>query len=66
MVKEVLLLRSKLWAISDVTTRTVEGTHIRSPIQTTGKRAQRNTDGTWVTPADGEVLRESGIQTLST
>ena len=52
--------------MSEVMTRTVEGTHIIFLRHIMGKRARRNTYGTWVIPEAVEVLRSVGMQTEAT
>ena len=66
VVQAVLLSVSESWDVSEVMTRTVEGTHISFLRQITVNRAQINTDGTWDTPEAVKLLRSSGIQTLTT
>ena len=62
----VMLFGSKPWAVLEMMTSTVEVNHISFLKQIMGDKAQRNIEGTWVTPASGEVLREYGAQTAAT
>ena len=62
----VMLFGSKPWAVLEMMTSTVEVNHISFLKQIMGDMAQRNIEGTWVTPASGEVLREYGDQTAAT
>ena len=66
VVQAVILFGSKPWAVLEVMTITVEVTHISFLKQIMGNMTQRNTEGTWVTPASGEVLREYVMQTSAT
>ena len=52
--------------MSEATIRTVKEYHIIFLRNIMVKREQRNTYGTWETPVAGEVLRESGMQTVKT
>ena len=66
VVKVVLLFCSELRTMLQVITSKLEGTHIVFLRDITGNRAQRTTNGTWETPASGEVLRAAGMQTEAT
>ena len=66
VVQAVLLSISELWDVSEVMTRTVEGTHISFLRHITVNRVWINTYGTWETLEAGKVLRSSGIQTSTT
>ena len=49
VIQEVLLFGSCYWALSDVTIRVVEGIHVEFLMNSTGKRALHQGDGTWGT-----------------
>ena len=66
VVQAVPLFGSDSWVMSAAMEKMVEGTHTGFLRQITGKRAQRNADETWVTPAAGEVLETAGTQSAAT
>ena len=62
----VVLFRSESWVLLEEMDKTVEGVHTSFLRQITGKRARRNTDSTWLTPASGEVWESMLMQLLYT
>ena len=66
VIQVVLLFVSESWSMAEVTTRTMDVTHISFLRQITVNRAQINTDGTWDTQEAVKLLRSSVIQTLTT
>ena len=62
VTQAVLLFGSYTWVLSGATERTMEGTHTRFLRHITGKRAQRKSDWTWVTPRAELVWKAAGTQ----
>ena len=62
----VLLFGLKSWVLLAAMDKRVKGAHTGLLRQILGKREWRNTDGTWVTPAAGEVHEAAGMQSMAT
>ncbi len=64
-VQAVLLYGSETWSLSPSSMKRLEGFHIRAAWQMSGKRPERNVDGSWTYPRSEEVLEAVGMKSIA-
>ncbi len=63
-VQAVLLYGSETWSLSPSSMKHLEGFHIRAAWRMSGKRPERNVDGSWMYPRSEEVLEAVGMKSI--
>ena len=64
-VQAVLLYGSEMWSLSPLIMKGLEGFHIPAVWQMSGKRPERNVDGSWTYPRSEEVLEAVGMKSIA-
>jgi hypothetical protein len=64
-VQAVLLYGSETWSLSPSSMKRLEGFHIPAAWQMSGKRPERNVDGSWTYPCSEEVLEAVGMKVIA-
>jgi hypothetical protein len=64
-VKAVLLYGSETWSLSLSSMKRLEGFHIRAAWRMSGKRPERNMDGSWTYPRSEEVLEAVRMKSIA-
>jgi hypothetical protein len=64
-VQAVLLYGSETWSLSPSSMKRLEGFHIRAAWRMSGKRPERNVDGSWTYPPLEEVLEAVGMKSIA-
>jgi hypothetical protein len=64
-VQAVLLYGSETWSLSPLSMKRLKGFHICAAWQMSGKRPERNVDGSWTYPRSEEVLEAVGMKSIS-
>ncbi len=64
-VQAVLLYGSETWSLSPSSMKRLEGFHICAAWQMSGKRPERNVDGSWTYPRSGDVLEAVGLKPIA-
>ncbi len=65
IVQAVLLYGSKTWSLSPSSMKRLEGFHIRAAWQMSGKRPERNVDGSWTYPRLEKVLEAVKMKSIA-
>jgi hypothetical protein len=61
-VQAVLLYGSETWSLTPLSMKRLEGFHIRATWRMSGKRPERNVDGSWTYQRSAEVLEAVGMK----
>jgi hypothetical protein len=64
-VQLILLFGNKMWNLSPLSLKLLEGFHIRAAWHMAGKRPMRLLDGTWTYPNLAQVLEDVGLKTAA-
>ncbi len=64
-VQAVLLYGSETWSLSPSSMKRLERFHIRAAWRMSGKRPERNVDGSWTYPRLEEVLEVVGMKSIA-
>jgi hypothetical protein len=64
-VQAVLLYGSETWSLSPSSMKRLEGFHVRAAWRMSGKRPERNVDGSWTYPRSEEVLEAVGMKSIA-
>jgi hypothetical protein len=64
-VQAVLLYGSETWSLSPSSMKCLEGFHIRATWRMSGKRPERNVDGSWTYPYSEDVLEAVGMKPIA-
>ncbi len=64
-VQAVLLYGSETWSLSPSSMKRLEGFHICAAWRMSGKRPERNVDGSWMYPRSKEVLEAVGMKSIA-
>jgi hypothetical protein len=64
-MQAVLLYGSETWSLSPLSMKRLEGFHIRAAWRMSGKRPERDVDGSWMYPYSEEVLEAVGMKYIA-
>ncbi len=64
-VQAVLLYRSETWSLSPSSMKRLEGLHICTAWQMSGKRPEQNEDGSWAYPHSEDVLKAVSLNSIA-
>ena len=64
-VQAVLLYGSETWSLSPPSMKRLEGFHIRAAWRMSGKRPERNVDGSWTYPCSEDVLESVRMKPIA-
>ncbi len=64
-VQAALLYGSEMWSLSPSSMKRLEGFHICAAWRMSGKRPERNVDGSWTYPRSEKVLEAVGMKSIA-
>jgi hypothetical protein len=64
-VQAVLLYGSETWSLSHSSMKRLEGFHIRAAWRMSGKKPERNKNGSWTYPRSDAVLKAVGLKPIA-
>ena len=64
-MQAMLLYGSETWSLSPLSMKCLEGFHIRTMWPMSGKRPERNKDGSWMYPRSEDGLKAVGLKSIA-